>query len=213
MKIFITIIFSVLTFIKVSATAQYPDKIIYNDIEYSLLTNPLEKYFEKNENQRPKGGVISSALWRGYVATFEILDNQLYIKEIIIQISNEESDKTEWKSVIDEIFPKIEDRKIKWFNGLLTLPYGELVNYVHMGYGSNYENYTLIEMENGKLDKLKNLNFEEYTKLKDRQFEVYKKTNSYLEKKKELKKEGWKQKDIDRFLKSFETEFTEKLLQ
>ena len=62
MKILITILISVFSFTKVSATAQYPDKIFYNNKEYSLLTNPLEKYFEKNEDKRPKGGVISSAL-------------------------------------------------------------------------------------------------------------------------------------------------------
>ena len=47
---------------------------------------------------------------------------------------------------------------------------------------------------------------------KEKQFEVYKKTNEYLVRKKELKKDGWKQKDIDGFLRSFVTEYTEKLL-
>lgn len=203
---------SVFSFAKVFATAQYPDRIVFNNKEYSLLTNPLEKYFEKNEDKRPKGGVMSTALWRGYVATFEIIENQLYVKDIKIQIWNEKSDDTEWKSVINEVFPKTEDRKIDWFNGLLTLPYGELINYVHMGYGSTYENYIIIEIEKGKYIKSKDLNFKEYENLKEKQFEAYKKSNEYLERKKELKKDGWKQKDIDGFLRSFVTEYTEKLL-
>ena len=212
MKILITILISVFSFTKVSATAQYPDKIFYNNKEYSLLTNPLEKYFEKNEDKRPKGGVISSALWRGYIATFEVNENQLFVKDINIQIWNEKSDSSEWKSVINEVFPQIEQRKIEWFNGLLTLPYGEQINYVHMGYGSTYENYILIEIEKGKSTKSKELNFKEYENLKEKQFEVYKKTDEYLERKKELKKDGWKQKDIDGFLRSFVNEYTEKLL-
>lgn len=211
-KIILVILLSVFSFAKVFATAQYPDRIVFNNKEYSLLTNPLEKYFEKNEDKRPKGGVMSTALWRGYVATFEIIENQLYVKDIKIQIWNEKSDDTEWKSVINEVFPKTEDRKIDWFNGLLTLPYGELINYVHMGYGSTYENYIIIEIEKGKYIKSKDLNFKEYENLKEKQFEAYKKSNEYLERKKELKKDGWKQKDIDGFLRSFVTEYTEKLL-
>lgn len=212
MKILITILISVFSFAKVSATAQYPDKIFYSNKEYSLLTNPLEKYFEKNEDKRPKGGVISSALWRGYVATFEIIENQLFVKDIEIKIWDEKFDRTEWKSVINEVFPEVAQRKIDWFNGLLTLPYGEQINYVHMGYDSSYENYIIIEIEKGKSIKSKDLNFKEYESLKRKQFEVYKKTVEYLERKKELKKDGWKQKDIDGFLRSFVTEYTEKLL-
>ena len=81
-----------------------------------------------------------------------------------------------------------------------------------MGYGSTYENYILIEIEKGKSTKSKELNFKEYENFKEKQFEVYKKTNEYLVRKKELKKDGWKQKDIDGFLRSFVTEYTEKLL-
>lgn len=80
MKILISILMSLFSFAKVFGTAQYPDKIFYNNKEYSLLTNPLEKYFERNEDKRPKGGVTSSALWRGYVATFEIIENELFVK-------------------------------------------------------------------------------------------------------------------------------------
>lgn len=212
MKIILLILLSFFSFSKVFATAQYPDKILFNDIEYSLLTNPLEKYFEKNEDKRPKGDIMSTALWRGYVAKFEIIQNQLYVKDIEIEIWNKKSDDTEWKSVIDEVFPKTEDRKIDWFNGILTLPYGELINYIHMGYGSTYENYIIIEIEKGKYIKSKDLNFKEYENLKERQFEAYKNSKEYIERKKELKKDGWKQKDIDGFLRSFVTEYTEKLL-
>jgi len=212
MKIFLVILISFFTFSKVFATAQYPDKILYNNKEYSLLTNPLEKYFEQHEDKRPKNTEMSSALWRGYIATFEIIENQLYVKEIEIQVWNEKSDETEWKSVINDIFPKPEDRKIDWFNGLLTLPYGEIINYVHMGYASTYENYTIIEIQKGKYIKSKDLNFKEYDNFKERQFEAYKKSNEYLERRKELKKDGLKKKYIDGFLKIYVTEYTEKLL-
>lgn len=212
MKILTTILIIFFCFAKLSATAQYPDKINYNSKEYSLLTNPLEKYFEKNEDKRPTGGVISSAMWRGYVATFEIIENELFVKDIEIQILDEKDGSLEWKSVINEVFPQADQRKIDWFSGLLTLPYGELIHYVHMGYGSTYENYILIEIEKGRSIKSKDLNFKEYEILKEQQFEVYKKSPEYQEQKKELKKGGWKQKEIDGFLRSFVPEYTEKFL-
>ena len=210
MKALISIIITFFFISELFATAQYPDKIIYNNKEYSLLTNPLEKFFDKNEDKVPKGGVISSALWRGYIATFEIVDNQLYVKDIQIQI--EKNDDYEWKSVINEVFPDISERKLDWFSGLLTLPFGKIINYVHMGYGSTYENYNLIEIANGKSINFKSFNYKEYENFKNKQFELYKKSTEYKTRKRDLKVEGWKEKDIDSFLRSFVIQYTEKLL-
>ena len=57
------------------ATAQYPDILIHKGKEHSLFNNPMEAYFEKHPKKKPESGVRSSALWRGYVATFEFKDN------------------------------------------------------------------------------------------------------------------------------------------
>ncbi len=213
MKIFITIVFAIFCFIKVSATDQNPDIIIFNNKVYPILTNPLEKYFEKNEDKRPKGeGVVTSDLWRGYVATFEIIFNQLFVIDIKIQTWNVQSEKIVWKSVINEVFPIIEERKINWFNGLLTLPYGEIIKHGYLGSPYTYGYYILIEFEKGKSIKYKNLDFKEYENIKEKQFEAYKKTNEYLEERKRLKKRGLKQKDIDDLLRIGIIEKTEKLL-
>ena len=40
---------------------------------------------------------------------------------------------------------------VDWFTGILGLPYGDLVAYVHMGYGSTYSDYILLELDEGKL--------------------------------------------------------------
>ena len=85
MRFFITTALIIFFYLTTYATAQYPDKIIFNGKEYSLHSNPLETYFEKNPDKRPKGGVISTALWRGYVATFEVRGSQLFVKDIQIE--------------------------------------------------------------------------------------------------------------------------------
>jgi len=208
------------------ATAQIPDLLIYKGKEYKLQTNPLEAYFEKHPDKRPnKGG--SSALWRKYIATFKIKDNYLYLEDIatqftkITKITKEESKKNKTiknfkfksikKSIKEEIFKK-QIIKIDWFTGILVLPYGKMINYVHMGYGSTYENYILLEVQKGKITKKKDLTAKEYQLFKEVQFSEFKKTNEYKKIVSELKNQGSSQEFIDNFLRDVVIEYSSKFL-
>lgn len=212
-----TIIAFVLTLfisLNVFATAQYPDKILYNNKEYSLHSNPLEEYFEKNPDKRPTGGIMSTALWRGYVATFEVIDSQLFLKDIEIEVSDttKKNFTTKWKSILNDITDGSK-MKIDWLTGLLILPYGKLVNYVHMGYGSTYEKYILLEIDKGNLKKEKSFNYKEYEKFREKQFEAFKKTEEYKKLKEQLKaKEAYTDEFIEGFLRNFITSYTSKIL-
>jgi len=215
MKFIITTLLCVFICLTTHATAQYPDKIIFNGKEYSLHSNPLESYFEKNPDKRPKGGVMSTALWRGYVATFEVRDSQLYIKDIQIEYWDTTTSKAhdkKWKSVMTEIFGEQKNVKVDWLTGLLVLPYGELVNYVHMGYGSTFERYFLLEINKGDYVKSKHFDYKDYENFKNKQFEAYKKTVEYEKTKAKLKNEGSTDEFIDKFLRSFVTEYTSKIM-
>jgi len=215
MKFLITTVLSTFFCLTTFATAQYPDKIFFDGKEYSLHSNPLESYFEKNPDKRPKGGVMSTALWRGYVATFEIRDSQLFVKDIQIQYwdtTDKKSHDTKWKSVMTEVFPDQKNAKVDWLLGLLVLPFGKLVNYVHMGYGSTYEKYFLLEINKGNYIKSKQFDYKEYENFKDKQFSAYKKTDEYKETKAKLKKDGSSDEFIDSFLRSFVTQYTSKIL-
>jgi len=215
MKFLFIVVLTIFSLFKVFATAQFPDKIIYNGKEYALNSNPLEDYFEKNPDKRPKGGIMSTALWRGYVATFQILDGQVYLKDIEIEVRDSTSKgrfKTNWKSVINDVFPNQAQVKVDWLTGLLVIPHGKLVNYVHMGYGSTYEKYILLEIDKGDLIKEKRFKYKDYEKFKDRQFEVFKQTEEYKKLKMDLKKDGMPDEFIDSFLRSFITNYTTKIL-
>ena len=215
MKYLLSTLLSTILWLTTFATAQYPDKIFFNGKEYSLHTNPLETYFEKYPDKKPKGGLMSSALWRGYVATFEIRDSQLIVKDIEIQIwdtTDRKSHATKWKSVLNEVFPEQKDKKVDWLTGLLVLPYGKLVNYVHMGYGSTYENYYLLEIDRGKFEKVKQFGYKNYENFKERQFQAFKQTEEYIKVKADLKKDGSTDEFIDNFLRSFVTQYTSKIL-
>lgn len=209
------IILTLLLGLKVFATAQFPDKIIYNGKKYNLHSNPLEAYFEKNPDKRPKGGIMSTALWRGYVATFKVKDNQLFLEDIEIEyqdtISKEDYD-LKWRSVLNEVFPDKKNIKIDWLTGLLVIPHGKLVNYVHMGYGSTYKKYILLEIDKGDLKKEKRFKYKDYELFKDKQFQAFKETEDYIKIKEKLKNEGSTDEFIDTFLRNFVTKYTSKIL-
>ena len=64
------------------AQNQIPDTLIFEDKTYSLNRYILEDYFLKNPNKKPKSEIVSTNLWRGYVATFKFLDNRLFLKSL-----------------------------------------------------------------------------------------------------------------------------------
>lgn len=197
------------------ATAQYPDRIIYDGKEYSLHTNPMESYFEKHPDKRPTGETRSTALWRGYVATFEVKDKSLVLKDIKIQVSTKTGDGQHdltWKSVKDTLIPEGQVLQINWFTGILVLPYGELVRYVHMGYGSTYSNYILLEIKSGKLTGERKLDHKQYDLFREKQFQAFKKTAAYNKHVAELKKHGDSQEFIDSFLRRFVVNYTSEFL-
>lgn len=215
MRFILTFALCLLWGVNVFATAQIPDNILYNGKEYSLHSNPLESFFEKHPDKKPVGGVMSTALWRGYVATFEVRDSQLFLKEINIQYRDttaEDDYSYKSRNVIDEVFPNQANIKVVWMTGLIVIPHGKLVNYVHMGYGSTYKKYILLEINKGDLVQERRFDYKEYENFKARQFEAFKKTDSYKEIKKELQEDGSTDEFIDSFLRSFVVEYTSTIL-
>lgn len=162
------------------ATAQFPDILIYEGKQYDLLTNPLEPFFEEHPDLRPTW--TSTALWRGYVATFEIKDNQLVVKDVVIP----DYDKGD-SSIFKVLFPNQEKVVITWLTGILTLPIGDMVEYVHMGYGSTYNKYKLMYIQEGNLVQEQDFTLDEYHQYRASQFAEFKKTEQYTQAVKELK--------------------------
>jgi hypothetical protein len=184
--------------IRSNATAQQPDILIYNGKKYSLYTNPLEGYFRKYPDKRPKTSMISTGNWRGYIATFEIIDSTLFLRDI--EVEDDDRNGLRTRSAMDEVFPGQKAVALEWFNGLLTLPYGQLLKYAHMGYSSAYENYRILEIRLGNLTKAKDFKHEDYIKFKGKQFELFKRTDDY---KKTLSILKEKLKSSDEQLESF----------
>ncbi|MFC4096600.1 hypothetical protein [Euzebyella saccharophila] len=189
-------------------TAQYPDKIKFKGKEYNLNSNPLEPYFEKYPDKRPKGGIMSTALWRGYVAHFEIIDEQLFVIDIEIEVPDKDSEKSypyKWVSAFKQVFPDGKKVKIEWYTGILILPHGKMVEYVHMGYASTYSKYWLLEIENGDFNEARKFKNKEFVRFKKRQFEEFQKTEEYKNLYADLREND--QYGDESFIKSFIADF------
>lgn len=131
------------------ATAQEPDLLIYKGKTESILANPLEQYFESG-HPRPAGHMEAtcSAIWRGYVATWKIDNDKLYLIRVVEGSCSDDAPEIP----LAKIFP---DKKAPifadWYSGTLIIPKGKTINYVHMGYESTYENELHITIKDGRV--------------------------------------------------------------
>jgi hypothetical protein len=103
-----------------------------------MLTTPLESYFsEERPRPRPKTEATSTACWRGYIGTWEIKSNALFL------VSTQGTPLTNF-------FPTAAAPvRAEWFTGTLRLPVAECLRYVHMGFGSFYAKEKYITVKKG----------------------------------------------------------------
>lgn len=164
------------------ATGQIPDYLIQGKDTLALHSNPLEAYFKDKPLKDEIINETSTALWRGYIAYFQIIDNKLVVQDIYKQdyfVDSNGKNQGKLTSIYDIVFGQRKNFECDFYNGVLISPSGEILNYVHMGYSSTYENYHLFEIKDGNLVKQEKLSAEEFTKLKWQHFEHFKKTNEY----------------------------------
>ena len=155
-RLLVALIFTALLPAAAAATAQAPDVIHYEGKKQMLFTNPLESYFKKDE--RPKFQIgpasMSTANWRGYVATWRIEDDALYLVALDSWICKDLRPENCKRADLGELFgEKYVDGKVKadWFTGDLRIPDGERLRYVHMGYGSIYERDIILSVAAGRI--------------------------------------------------------------
>lgn len=128
-------------------TAQFSERLHYNGEDLPMCTNPLSDYFAMG-GANPGFESNCSALWRGYVGSWEIVEGRLYL----IGISGTLEGGIE--ATLSSIFPEFPDRVFAhWYSGTIRIPQGKRIEYVHMGYGSTYERDVLLDLERGVIKK------------------------------------------------------------
>ncbi|MEW5723585.1 MAG: hypothetical protein AB1896_10800 [Thermodesulfobacteriota bacterium] len=132
------------------ATAQFPERLVYHGQEMFIFSEPLEYYFSE-DHPRPRvfeEGGMCTACWRGYVGTWKIEDGVLYLVALSDCGCGTEPREIPLSVVFPDQAPPI---KAEWYSGVLRVPQGEQLMYVHMGYASQYERDLLIRVEKGRV--------------------------------------------------------------
>lgn len=126
-------------------TAQVPEALLFKGERLELCSEPLAQFFSQSGNESPFMGT-STACWRGYVGTWELDAERLYL----VDLASGDTDHT--FSVLPLIFPEASERIFAdWVSGKLRVPQGKLLEYVHGGYGSTYESDLILTVEKGVL--------------------------------------------------------------
>jgi hypothetical protein len=97
---------------------QVKDIIFLNGTKYDLYTTPLDSYWTRR-HPKPPIRLTKSTCWQGYVASWEISDNNLYLIDIIYYSPKGDLG-------LDYLFPH-NTAKIKadWLTDELLIPIGD----------------------------------------------------------------------------------------
>lgn len=124
-------------------TAQIAERIFIDGQEHGLCTYPLTPYMASLP--RPLGlRAPHTALWRGYIGTWEINAERLYLTAIEGELGSGEA------VTLETLFPGFPDRVFAhWYCGRLRVPQGRMLKYVHQGFASQFEQDLFIDIERG----------------------------------------------------------------
>jgi uncharacterized protein (TIGR02996 family) len=153
-------------------TAQIGDWLEFRGQQYTLHTEPLELWFAQG-HPRPELPPLSTACWRGYIAHWRIQQNRLELLHMQMDMgytplassppsqgtlivgrrsASVPASASPSNSPLALIFPDLEPPiGATWYTGILQVPLGECVQYVHMGYASTYERYRYLHIFRGQL--------------------------------------------------------------
>ena len=125
-------------------TSQASEILIYNGEQLLMASLPLERYFAK-VNAKPKFVSPITANWRGYIGTWEIKEDKLYIIDFKgwLEGNNVVS--------IEYIFPGQKEVFANWFTGEVRIQKGQLLEYVHFYFESVYEEDLFLKFRRGRL--------------------------------------------------------------
>lgn len=97
---------------------QVADSIIVKGEKYCLYTFPLDRYWTRWK-PKPPIQMPKTSCWRGYVATWKIFENSLYLIDIIFNTPTEEVG-------LDYLFPHNTGQvKADWYTSELQIPLGD----------------------------------------------------------------------------------------
>jgi hypothetical protein len=171
LKLIISIAFFVFSS-KTFATSQVGDILIYNGDTLSMFANPLNDYPKFDSIKHilfgEKNGDFHTACWRGYIAEWLIIDNQLYLTNIYSCLYYDNGIKADLHQLFGE---KFKNGKVNayWVTDNIISPQGKcLFDLYNYEYSLIYEKEVEFEFLQGRL-----MNTITYDNSKTRQSELH----------------------------------------
>jgi hypothetical protein len=128
-------------------TAQISEELIYQGKTLTLCSEPLGPFLKYSASPF-KFYANCTALWRGYVGTWSIQADRLYLVKLAGTVQTD--DGTIKPVGLVDLFPNFPEGVFAhWFTGLMRCPDGALLHYVHGGYYSTYERDVFFHVEKG----------------------------------------------------------------
>lgn len=180
MKRVLMLLISVFVSCGLQATQQEPEKFYWKGKQSSIYNKEfLRDYLENNKIEIPDQYANSTALWRGYIGTYSIVDNFLTLKDIEVYKFNNTVKDYYLVSIYDKLPGRMKNLRIDWYSGLLILPYGEMIESDDYYLGYAYPHYFVFEISKGKVIKYFDFTLKEFQHFENVQFNAYKKTEQY----------------------------------
>ena len=129
-------------------TAQMREILHYNGKTYYLATEPLQPLLDIIGDEEPTSSevvMLSTDCWRGYVGTWEIVHEKLYL----IGLKGYPGENKRF--TMQNLFPDQKKVFAGWYSGEIKIPHGKMLHYEHLGYASIFERDVFLEFKNGVL--------------------------------------------------------------
>ncbi|MGE4242177.1 hypothetical protein [Ramlibacter sp.] len=124
-------------------TAQLAERLFVDGRELALCAEPLEPYLASLP-ERPRFHRPASALKRGYVGTWRLSKQRLYLDAIVARLADGS------EATLHTLFPNEHQAVFAfWFSGVLRIPQGRMLAYVHRGFESTFESDLLYTCQQG----------------------------------------------------------------
>jgi len=127
-------------------TAQFSEVLKHRGETLALCTYPLNVYWKSSGNPIELQST-STGCWRGYVGTWQINGDRLYL----VEFWGNRKGESDYEQVgLADVFPNYPDGVFAhWFTGELRCPRGEWLRYLGSRSNSQFERDLIIHVRSG----------------------------------------------------------------
>ena len=153
LKRLLTAVLAIAIAVSAFATAQYTERINDGGIRKGMANCLLELdsvSFSKLKSRIPDK-MASTALWRNYIGQWEIKNDSLFLKSVLIE--DKSCDTLQFvPAVIDDIYASRRTPSgyfADWVSDTVRIVSGDILRYRHMGWLSDWKTEEMVTIENG----------------------------------------------------------------